>query len=143
VRKRLLNRAPVGAHAFEQQVALFGCRHVGDHRFLVRLDERLVNVAQDIADAEAPLTLVDLGDSLDRLHPARRIRRHIHGLLVIVFDTLDRFVERTVQGRVIAEVLSYRVIDAVELALDDAFLGLTSGGEQYVTIPRSEILLRA
>ncbi len=110
-------------------MALLGRRHVGRHGFLVRLDQRLVNIAQDIADTEASFALVDFRDGLDRFHPARRIRRHIDRLLVIVFDALDRLVQRPVQGRVVAEILANRIVDAIELALDHAFLRLTASSK--------------
>jgi hypothetical protein len=60
---------------------------------------------------------------------------------VVVFDTLDRFVQSAVQGRVIAEILANRVVDPIELALDDAFFRLSPGGEKNVPITCREVFL--
>ena len=88
-----------------------------------------MNIIQDIADAETALSFVDFGDRLDRFYPARRIRRYVDRLLMIVFDTTDRLVQRAMQCRVVGQVLTHGVINAVELAFDDPFLGFAPGSK--------------
>ena len=43
------------------------------------------------------------------------------------------------QRRVVGEVLANRLVDAIELALDDAFFGLPACGEQHVAIARARL----
>ena len=109
----------------------------------MRLDQRLVNVAQDIADLDASLARIEIGNRLDRFYPTGRIRRYVDGLLVVFLDAADRLAQVTMQGREVREVFSHGVIDSIELALDDPLLRLATRGEQHVTVAGCKVSLRA
>ena len=71
----------------------------------------------------------------------RWIRRDVHGFLVILFDTIDRFAQGAMQRRVVCKVFAYRFVDAIELALDDAFLRLAAIRKQHLTFACRERFL--
>ena len=109
------------------------------HRFLVRLDERLVDVGEYFA---AAVLRLELGDGFDGAHPAGRFRRYFHRVLVILLDLRDGFAQAAMQRRVVREVLAHALADAHELALDDALLRFAARREQHLTIALREPLLR-
>ena len=108
---------------------------IGLHRFLVRLDDGLVNVGEHVA---AAVLRFELGDRLDGANPARRVRRHFHGVLVILLDASDGLAQAAMQVRVVREVLANRLADARELALDDALLGFAARREQHFAVALGE-----
>ena len=84
---------------------------------------------------------VDLGDRLDRLDPAGRGERHRLALVVILLELGRLLGEAAVQRRAFGQVAPDARIDALELALDDALLGLAAGRQQDLAIARGELLL--
>ena len=85
---------------------------------------------------------IELGDRLDGAHPARRIRRDFHGVLVVFLDLPDGLAQAAMQVRVVSEVLAHRVADALELALDDALLRFAARREQHFAVALREPRLR-
>ena len=90
-----------------------------------------------------PFLRVHFGHGFYRLHPTRRVRRYIDRLLVVFFDAADRFTQRAMQRRVVGEVLANRLVDAIELALDDAFFRLAAGRKQDVAVACLKAFFRA
>ena len=53
---------------------------------------------------------------------------------LVLLDTDDGFAQGAVQGRVVGEVLAYRIADTDKFALDDALLCLSAGRKQHFAI---------
>ncbi len=127
----LLHVAPARHHPAQQLVPLGARLAIGIHRFLVRLHHGLVDVGEHFV---AAVLRLELRDGFDGLHPARRIRRHVHRALMIPLDLRDRLAQRAMQMRIVREILADGLADAHELALDDALLRFAAGGEQHFAI---------
>jgi hypothetical protein len=90
-----------------------------------------VDVGENVGRAVA---CIDLRNCLHRTHPARRFRRYVDSILVIFLDAHDRFAQRTMQRRIVRQVLAHAVADAFELPLDDALLRLAARCQQHIAI---------
>ena len=95
--ERLLNAAPFRTHLAEQCMPLAAGFVVSGHGLLVRFDEGLVNVSEDVADAHSIVLGIHRGNRFDCGHPAGWIRRHFDSRLVIILDPVDRFAEAAMQ----------------------------------------------
>ena len=109
----------------------------------MRLDQRLVNVAQDVADHAVTFSRLDRGNRLDGLHPTGRVRRYVDCFLVIFLNASDGFAERAMQRRVVGKILANTLIDTIKLTLDDAFFGFLAGRQQNVAVAYRQSGLRA
>jgi hypothetical protein len=61
-------------------------------------------------------------------------------LVVVLLEPGRLLGEAAIQRRALPQVAADARIDALELALDDAFLGLATGGQQNLAIARGELL---
>ena len=132
--------APGGEHGLEAQMAVLGRGAILFPGALLRLGHRFVDRPQHLGDHGVALG-VDLGDRLDRLDPAGRGERHRLALIVVLLELGRLLGEAAMQRRAFRQVAPDARVDALELALDDALLGLAAGREQDLAIACGELLL--
>ena len=137
-----LNSPPVRHHAFEQRMAPATDLAILLESSRLRFDERRVDIAEDVAD-QAVFAGVHLGDGLDGFDPTGRVGGHVDGVLMIFVDTRDGLAQRALQGRIARQVLLHAARDAIELALDDSFLGFAARCEQDLARALLEALIGA
>ena len=127
-------------HGSQELVPFLARRAIFFHRFLVRFDQRLMDVGQDVAD-HAVAARIHLRHGFDRFDPTGRIRRHFNRRLVVLFDSRNGIAQGAMQCRISREVFSHGVVYPVELPFDNPFLGFASVGQQYFTIANRKPLL--
>ena len=89
-------------------------------------------------DLGAGIARIELGDHLDGVCPARHFRRHFDRVAMILIDARDGFAQRTLECRVVRQVLANAVGHARELALDDALLRFPARRQQHFAIAAGE-----
>ena len=99
-----------------------------------------MNVVQDRAD-RLILAHLELRDGLDGLDPARRVRRHLGGLGVVLVDASHGFRQRALHRGETREVLLHAAADALELALDHSLFRLSARREQHLAVARVQPFL--
>ena len=134
--------AHIRHHVFQELVPHLGRFAVLVGRDRMGLDQRAVDDLENLGHHRIALG-IDVGDRLDRIHPARGRGRHVDALLVVFLDIGDALADAPVQGRRIGEVAADRALDTLEFALDDTFLLLAPMRQQHLAITQREVLFSA
>jgi hypothetical protein len=107
---------------------------------LLGLDQGVLHLAQDVGHHGIAVE-GDVGDRLHGVDPARRGRRHLGALGVVLLDLGDLLAQAPLQRRALGEVPVDRGVDALELALDDALRRLAPGRQQDFPVAGAQAFL--